>query len=141
MPKATDRSQSETTSVSGITSISEIASTESTVNLLQQELADLAARVTALERITQIEERLTRLENRKRTSEAIDDLIDQSQPKQDHFSGSSADYQASLMRSTIEEDTDSSDTATYRPTKRSCYGRGIKVTPSYILRTSSSLRE
>ena len=78
MPKATDRSQSETTSVSGMTSTSEMASTESTVNLPRQELADLAARVTALERITQIEERLTRLENRKRTSEAIDDLIDQS---------------------------------------------------------------
>ena len=72
MPEVTARSQSEATSTSGITS------TESTINLPRQELADLTARVTALERITQIEERLTRLENRKRTSEAVDDLIDQS---------------------------------------------------------------
>ena len=38
-------------------------------------LAELTARVTALEKIAQIEERLTRLESRKRTSDAIDDLI------------------------------------------------------------------
>ena len=38
-------------------------------------LAELAARVTALEKIAQIEEHLTRLENRKYTSEAVDDLI------------------------------------------------------------------
>ena len=41
-------------------------------------LAELAARVTALEKIAQIEERLTRLENRKRTNEAVDNLISQS---------------------------------------------------------------
>ena len=38
-------------------------------------LAELTARVTALEKIAQIEERLTYLENRKRTNEAINDLI------------------------------------------------------------------
>ena len=38
-------------------------------------LVELAARVTALEKIAQIEERLTRLENCKRTNEAVDDLI------------------------------------------------------------------
>jgi hypothetical protein len=43
-------------------------------------IVKLTARVTALEKIAQIEERLTRLESRKRTSEAIDNLISQSQP-------------------------------------------------------------
>ena len=38
-------------------------------------LAELAARVTALKKIAQIEERLTCLENCKRTSEAVDNLI------------------------------------------------------------------
>ena len=43
-------------------------------------LIELTTRVTALEKIAQIEERLTRLENRKRTNEAIDDLISQLVP-------------------------------------------------------------
>ena len=43
-------------------------------------LVELAARVTALKKIAQIKERLTCLENRKRTSEAIDDLISQPVP-------------------------------------------------------------
>ena len=38
-------------------------------------LVELTTRVTALEKIAQIEERLTRLENRKRTNKAINDLI------------------------------------------------------------------
>ena len=38
-------------------------------------LTELATKVTALKKIAQIEERLTRLENCKRTNEAIDDLI------------------------------------------------------------------
>ena len=40
-------------------------------------LVELTTRVTAFEKIAQIEERLTRLESRKRTSDAIDDLISQ----------------------------------------------------------------
>ena len=43
-------------------------------------LVELTAKVTALEKIAQIEERLTRLENRKHTNEAVDNLIGQSQP-------------------------------------------------------------
>ena len=60
-------------------------------------LVELAARVTALEKIAQMEERLTRLENCKRTNEAVDDLIGQSQPvPQDYpFSGTSSGHQAS----------------------------------------------
>ena len=41
-------------------------------------LVELAARVTALEKIAQIEERLTSLENCKRINKAIDNLIGQS---------------------------------------------------------------
>ena len=43
-------------------------------------LVELTARVMALEKIAQIEERFTRLENRKRTNEAINDLIGQLVP-------------------------------------------------------------
>ena len=43
-------------------------------------LVELTTRVIALEKIAQIEERLTYLENRKYTSEAIDDLINQPVP-------------------------------------------------------------
>ena len=38
-------------------------------------LTELTTRVTALEKIAQIEEHLTCLENRKRTNEAINNLI------------------------------------------------------------------
>ena len=38
-------------------------------------LVELTARVIALEKIAQIEERITPLESCKRTNEAIDDLI------------------------------------------------------------------
>ena len=105
-------------------------------------LAELAARVTALEKIAQIEERLTRLENRKRTSEAIDDLIGQPVLRDQSFSGTSSSHQASPIWPSVEGDTsDSSGTANYRPYKRARYSRGIKITPSYTLRISSSLRE
>ena len=38
-------------------------------------LIELTTKVTALKKIAQIEERLTRLENRKYTNEAINNLI------------------------------------------------------------------
>ena len=38
-------------------------------------LVELTTKVTALEKITQIEERLTRLENYKYINKALDDLI------------------------------------------------------------------
>ena len=78
-------------------------------------LAELTARVTALEKIAQIEERLTRLENRKRTSEAIDDLIGQLVPQDQLFLGTSSSHQASPIWPSVERDTsDSSGTANYR---------------------------
>ena len=69
------RSQSEATSTSRIMS-SDAHPETLTAGLLG--LVELAARVTALEKIAQIEERLTRLENCKRTNEAVDNLISQS---------------------------------------------------------------
>ena len=38
-------------------------------------------------------------------------------------------------------DSSSSDTITYYNCKQRCFARGIKVTPSYTLKVSSSLRE
>ena len=88
------RSQSEATSTSRLMS-SDVNPEALTAGL--PGLAELAARVTALEKIAQIEERFTRLENRKRTNEAVDDPIGQSQPvPQDQpFSGTSSGHQAS----------------------------------------------
>ena len=88
------RSQSEATSTSRLMS-SDVNPEALTAGL--PGLAELAARVTALEKIAQIEERLTRLENRKRTNEAVDNPIGQSQlvPQDQPFSGTSSGHQAS----------------------------------------------
>ena len=85
------RSQSEATSTSRLMSL-DTNPEALTAGLLG--LVELTARVTALKKIAQIEERLTCLENRKRTSEAVDNLISQSQPvPQDQpFSGTSSGY-------------------------------------------------
>ena len=135
------RSQSEATSTSRLMS-SDTNPEALTAGL--PGLVELTARVTALEKIAQIEERLTRLENRKRTNEALDDLIGQPQPvPQDQpLSGTSSGHQASPIWPSVEGDTsDSSGIVNYRPYKRAHYSRGIKITPSYTLRVSSSLRE
>ena len=87
------RSQSEA-STSRITS-SDINPEALTAGLIG--LAELTTRVTALKKIAQIEERLTRLENCKRTNEAVDNLISRSQlvPQDQPFSGTSSGHQAS----------------------------------------------
>ena len=58
-------------------------------------LIELTTKVIALKKIAQIEERLTRLENYKRTNEAINDLIGQLVPLDQLFSGTSSGHQAS----------------------------------------------
>ena len=68
-------SQSEATSTSRL--MSSDANPEALTASLPG-LAELATRVIALEKIAQIKERLTRLENCKRTNEAVDNLISQS---------------------------------------------------------------
>jgi hypothetical protein len=121
--------------------------------LTTQELKELNTRVKALEEMARLEDRLKILESRKRTSQAIEDLISQSgpsvpQPIPQHLlplpgSSSIISSQASVIRPSIEQDnpSDSSNTTTYRPYKRARYTRSIKVTPSYTLKVSSSLRE
>ena len=70
-------SQSEATSTSRL--MSSDANPEALTASLPG-LVELTTRVTALKKIAQIKERLTRLENRKRTNEAINDLISQLVP-------------------------------------------------------------
>ena len=70
-------SQSEATSTSRLMS-SDVNLEALTAGL--PGLIELTTRVTALEKIAQIKERFTRLENRKRTNEAINDLISQLVP-------------------------------------------------------------
>ena len=92
---------------------------------IAQELAKLQARIKALE-----EE--ARTGNRKRAREDKH-LFSQSEPL--------SSYQDSSIRSTIELDSSDSSEFTYPARKRSRYTRGIKVTFSYTLKTSLSLRE
>jgi hypothetical protein len=117
--------------------------------LTNQKLKELSARVKTFEEMARIEDRLRLLENRKRTSEAIEDPINQPGPSIPRYSlplpGSSSitSSPASLIRPSAEPDhsSDSSDITTYRPHKRARYTRGITVIPSYTLKVSSSLRE
>src|SRR5271154_1541714 len=113
--------------------------------LTSQELTELNTRITALEKMARMEDRLRSLEKRKRT-EAINDSISQASPFGSSDQQLQPEYslnQASLIRSSIEQDfsSDSSDLVTYHRNKRPCYTQGIKVTPSYTLKVSSSLRE
>jgi hypothetical protein len=115
--------------------------------LTLQELEELDTRVTALERMAQIEKRLQHLERQKRPYEATDEPRDQDGPAT--FPNTlplprhSPDYQDSPIRLSIEHDSssDSSDVAIRHRHKRPRYSKGIKVTPSYTLKVSSSLRE
>jgi hypothetical protein len=121
--------------------------------LTAQELEELNSRIKALKEMARLGDRLRALENRKRTSEAIEDRPDQpdqpDQPSpviplnQPYLSDSSSRHQPNLIRQSIElgDHSDSSDTVVYRRRKRARYKRGIKVTPSYTLKISSSLRE
>jgi hypothetical protein len=97
--------------------------------------------------MARIEDRLRGLESRKRASETLDEPQDQHRdsvvPGALPLPAQLLDYQGSPIRSTIERDSSSdlSDIAGYRQHKRPRYSRGIKVTPSYTLKISSSLRE
>jgi hypothetical protein len=102
---------------------------------IAQELEELKAKVKALEEMVQIEGRTHSNQNRKRAR------------TDEHLTGQSdsfASYQDSSIRSTTEHSSlsDSSEII-YHPRKRlrHSYARGIKVTPSYTLKASSSLRE
>ena len=109
--------------------------------LTSQERKELNARIKAFEDMAQMEDRLRALEKRKRSHDsATADLPTRasSSPRGPSTSHQQERY-SPVITSTESDDSDSS-TLTYRQ-KRRRYGRGIKVTPSYTLKVSSSLRE
>jgi hypothetical protein len=112
-----------------------------------QELKELNARLKALEEMARIEDRFRLLENRKRRT--TEDQVDQ--PGSSNSIGnqypapanppSTLGYYSAIRPSIEPEDSDSSSRTIYRPHKRRRYTKGIKITPSYTLKTSSSFRE
>ena len=112
----------------GIASIIDISgqSTEDS-STMAQELAELRARVKALEGIARIGDRKRARKDKH--------LFSQLEPL--------SSSQTSSIRSTIEQDSSDSSETNYPARKRSRYSytRDIKVTLSYTLKTSSSLRE
>jgi hypothetical protein len=127
--------------------------------LSSQELKELNTRVKALEEMARLEDRLRALENRKRprstgTEDQLDHQLDrqldrqpsrQLDPSEPERSAnlSNASRHHSIIRPSIELDdseSSSSDTIPHQY-KRRRYTKGIRITPSYTLRISSSLRE
>jgi hypothetical protein len=111
--------------------------------LNSQELKELNARVKALEEMAKLEDRLKILENRKRLrSDDPEDNQPEHQPE--HSMGPPSSLgRYSVIRPSIElDESESSSSETIRhPHKRRRCTKGIKITPSYTLKTSSSLRE
>jgi hypothetical protein len=118
--------------------------------LNSQELKELNAKVKALEEMAKIEDRFKTLEKRKRPKSPTD--VESNQPKrrrQQQYqpepseNPSSSHGHASSLLATIEPDDSEpgSPKATHYTNKQHNYTRGIKITPSYTLKTSSSLRE
>jgi hypothetical protein len=126
--------------------------------LSSQELKELNARIKAFEEMARMEDRLRALESRKRPrSQESSDLTllpevptrvseaplpsgGSSRHHQTH-TGSSSRHQTNTHSSTDDSDSSSSTTVTHHRHKRQRYTKGIKVTPSYTLKVSSSLRE
>ena len=135
--------------------------------LSSQELKELNARVKTLEEIAKLEGRLRALDDQRRPRSTDTDR--QSNQPSDRLSNRQSDRQSnqqpdrqsdyeepehtmvplsslgrySVIRPSIESDEDessSSDTIRHRH-KRRRYTKGIKITPSYTLKVSSSLRE
>jgi len=123
--------------------------------LTSQELKELNTRIKAFEEMARMEDRLRTLESRKRPrSELSESALLPEGPTaglQPHTrsTGNSSSHQnrSTLLRPSIELDSSESDsnsssnTVTYHRHKRRRFTRGIKVTPSYTLKVSSSLRE
>jgi len=139
----------------GINTAADLARLRNNGKLLTpQELKELNARVKALEEMARIEDRLRALESRKRPrSEISEDApppegpvepVARLQPStRGSRSPSSHQDRLATIRPSIElddSDSGSSNTVVY-PRKRQRFTRGIKVTPSYTLKVSSSLRE
>jgi hypothetical protein len=119
--------------------------------LSSQELKELNNRIKAFEEMARMEDRLRALESRKRPrSQESSDLTlppeaplppeGSSSQRQTH-GGSSSHHRTHTHSSTNDSDSSSSTTVTHHRHKRQRYTKGIKVTPSYTLKVSSSLRE
>jgi len=123
--------------------------------LTSQELKELNTRIKAFEEMARMEDRLRALESRKRPRSELSEsallpegLTAGLQPHT-RSTGNSSSHQdrPTLLRPSIELDSSESDsnsssnTVTYHRYKRRRFTREIKVTPSYTLKVSSSLRE
>ena len=116
--------------------------------LSSQELKELNNRIKAFEEMARMEDRLKALESRKRPRsqessdltlppEATTRVSEAPLPSR----GSSSRHQTHTHSPTDDSDSSSSTTVTHHRHKRPRYTKGIKVTPSYTLKVSSSLRE
>jgi hypothetical protein len=109
-----------------------------------QELKELAAKIRTFEEMARLEDRLKALENRKRsaphTREPTIDPVSRRQPEiQSELEATSA-LMAEPLTTDLDTDSDS-DQPSRTLHKRSRITRGIKVTPGYTLKVTSSLRE
>jgi hypothetical protein len=119
--------------------------------LMSQELKELNARIKAFEEMARMEDRLRALESRKRprsqeSSELPEDptaptgLSEAPLPPRNSRGSSSHRY--TYIHSSAEpdnSDSSSSSTVIHHHHKRQRFTKGIKVTPSYALKVSSSL--
>ena len=103
-----------------------------------------------MEEMARMEDRLRALESRKRPrSEFTEDALPPEEPvtrpqSSTRSSGNPSSHRErhSIRRSIELDDSESSSTTITHPRrKRPRYTKGIKVTPSYTLKVSSSLRE
>jgi hypothetical protein len=126
--------------------------------LTSQELKELNTRVKALEEMARLEDRLRALESRKRPrSELSESALPLENPtaglqpstRGSRHSSSRQDRPTAIHPSIELDDSDSNSDSSSSSSKsvinhrhkRQRFTRGIKVTPSYILKVSSSLRE
>jgi len=110
--------------------------------LTTQELKELNTRIKAFEEMARMEDRLKLLENRKRPHEEERFETPTEPPRPTSGVSSNSQRRHSRIRQSIESDnSDSSLNIDYHRHKRQRYTKGIKVTPSYTLKVSSSLRE
>jgi hypothetical protein len=112
--------------------------------LTASELKELNAKVKAMEELSRLRERLRALENRRRTSDAIasnpslEEVPIPGDPTPQPSTRRASTIRPSIERSSSPESSDIND---HHRHKRQRYTRGIKITPTYTLRVSSSLRE
>jgi hypothetical protein len=121
--------------------------------LTSQELKELNARIKAFEEMAQMEDRLRALESRKRPRSQESPGLPEDPiaptglseaPLPPRNSRSSLSHRHTYIHSSVEpdsSDSSSSSTVTQHRHKRQRYTKGIKITPSYTLKVSSSLQE